>query len=184
MIIFISGDELCVVLSSPFQYRDRHTATGAFWKRISPSNGNGAFQGSDTGRDLQCPEKLPVMSNLRRKILLWAKGFGDTLYVILEGTVKSLKAHHDWIWRWSRNRKKQGFHPAQCLPACCFRRNCSSGGYEKDATIKAVTDCIFYEIKKDDFYELAREDYKLGYRSSSTWPELLVPDWESWWGYD
>jgi CRP-like cAMP-binding protein len=35
---------------------------------------------------------------------------------------------------------------------------------KRTATIKAVTDCIFYEIKKDDFLRLAREDYKLGYQ--------------------
>ena len=35
---------------------------------------------------------------------------------------------------------------------------------KRTATIKAVTDFIFYEIKKDDFLRLAREDCKLGYQ--------------------
>lgn len=35
---------------------------------------------------------------------------------------------------------------------------------KRTATIKAITNCVLYEIKKDDFLKLAEEDYELGYR--------------------
>jgi CRP-like cAMP-binding protein len=35
---------------------------------------------------------------------------------------------------------------------------------KRTASVKAVTDCVMYEMKKDDFLKAAEEDYELGYR--------------------
>jgi CRP/FNR family transcriptional regulator, cyclic AMP receptor protein len=35
---------------------------------------------------------------------------------------------------------------------------------KRTATIRALTDCVFYEIGKDDFLLLAEKDFELGYR--------------------
>ena len=35
---------------------------------------------------------------------------------------------------------------------------------KRTATIRALTDCLVYEIKRGDFLRLAEEDHELGYR--------------------
>jgi len=35
---------------------------------------------------------------------------------------------------------------------------------KRTATIRALSDCIFYEIERSDFLKLAEEDSKLGFR--------------------
>lgn len=89
---------------------------------------------------------------------------GDTMYIILEGTVEVAKSliigdiDDDDVTRSKVFTRLEGKHHA------VFGEIALLEDLIRTATIKAVTNCVLYEIKKEDFLKLAEEDYEVGYR--------------------
>ena len=88
---------------------------------------------------------------------------GDTMYIILEGTVevvKSLvKGDPD-----EEDKKNKVFTRLDASVHAIFGEIALLETMKRTATIKTVTKCQFYEMKKDDFLRLAEADHELGYR--------------------
>jgi CRP/FNR family transcriptional regulator, cyclic AMP receptor protein len=89
---------------------------------------------------------------------------GETMYIILEGIVevgKSLVIGDVGDEDVTRNkvftRLDGGSHAV-------FGEIALLEELRRTATIKAVTNCVLYEVRKDDFLKLAEEDYEFGYR--------------------
>ncbi|MEA1935715.1 MAG: cyclic nucleotide-binding domain-containing protein [Thermodesulfobacteriota bacterium] len=89
---------------------------------------------------------------------------GDTMHIMLEGTVEVAKSliiggmddeitGKDKVFTKLSPGQHAVFGEISLLEEC-----------ERTATVRAVTDCVLYEIKKDDFLRLAGEDCELGYR--------------------
>lgn len=91
---------------------------------------------------------------------------GDTMYMILEGVVEVVKTlilegmdldEDEKIGNKVFTKLKAEDHPV-------FGEISLFEESRRTATIKTLTDCTFYEIKKDDFLRLAEKDYELGYQ--------------------
>jgi len=114
------------------------------------------------------PEKISKILSILHKVTFSADEIivkegeiGDTMYIIREGTVEVAKS----LVMGDENREKNkvftrldGDHHA------VFGEIALLEELKRTATIKAITDCVLYEIKKDDFLKLAEEDYEIGYR--------------------
>lgn len=90
---------------------------------------------------------------------------GDTLYIILNGTVEVVKnlvlpgmADDDAV---DQNKvfTRLGAHDHAVFGEIALLEK-----QKRTATITALTDCVLYEIQKDDFLRIAEEDTALGYR--------------------
>lgn len=90
---------------------------------------------------------------------------GDTMYIILEGTVEVAKTlilegmdldEDEKIGNKVFTKLTAEDHPV-------FGEISLLEDSRRTATIKALTDCTFYEIKRDDFLKLAGEELDLGY---------------------
>lgn len=122
-------------------------------------------------RDLK-PEEIRNVLKIARHVefeaedIIMSEGdFGDTLYVILEGTVEVVKSLTMIELYDDRGiEKNKVFTRFNASQHAVFGEIALLEDMKRTATIKAVTDCTFHEIKKDDFLRLAREDCKLGYQ--------------------
>jgi CRP/FNR family cyclic AMP-dependent transcriptional regulator len=93
--------------------------------------------------------------------------FGDKLYIIRKGTVEVAKCltmegmgEGDDI----TTGKNKVFTRLDASQHAVFGEVALLEETKRTATIRAVTNCIFYEIRKDEFLQLAEEDHQLGYR--------------------
>jgi len=90
---------------------------------------------------------------------------GDTMYIMMEGTVEVIKSlvisdlddEQD-------EEKNKVFTRLEARDHAVFGEIALLEAMKRTATIKTVTDCTLYEIKKDDFLVLAENNYELGYR--------------------
>jgi CRP/FNR family cyclic AMP-dependent transcriptional regulator len=91
---------------------------------------------------------------------------GDTMYMILEGVVEVVKTlvlegmdldEDENIGNKVFTKLKAEDHPV-------FGEISLFEESRRTATIKTLSDCTFYEIKKGDFLRLAEKDYELGYQ--------------------
>jgi CRP/FNR family cyclic AMP-dependent transcriptional regulator len=92
--------------------------------------------------------------------------FGDTLYIIRKGTVEvakclTMEGMEDDDMAMEKNKVFTRLDESQ---HAVFGEIALLEDTKRTATIRAVTDCICYEIRKDDFLRLAEEDNQLGYR--------------------
>jgi CRP/FNR family cyclic AMP-dependent transcriptional regulator len=92
--------------------------------------------------------------------------FGDKLYIIRKGTVEVAKCltmegmgEQDITME-----KNKVFTRLDASQHAVFGEVALLEETKRTATIRAVTDCIFYEIRKDEFLQLAEKDNQLGYR--------------------
>jgi CRP/FNR family cyclic AMP-dependent transcriptional regulator len=92
--------------------------------------------------------------------------FGDKLYIIRKGTVEVAKCltmegmgEQDITMG-----KNKVFTRLDASQHAVFGEVALLEETKRTATIRAVTDCIFYEIRKDEFLQLAEENNQLGYR--------------------
>jgi CRP-like cAMP-binding protein len=88
---------------------------------------------------------------------------GDTMHIMLEGTVEVAKS---LIIEGMDNKitgKDKVFTKLSIGQHAVFGEITLLEECRRTATVRAVTDCVLYEIKKDDFLRLAGEDYELGY---------------------
>ncbi len=92
--------------------------------------------------------------------------FGDTLYLIEKGTVEVTKCltmegmdDDD-----SATEANKVFTRLDASQHAVFGEIALLEDTKRTATIRAVTDCVLLEIRKDDFLQLAENDNRLGYR--------------------
>jgi CRP-like cAMP-binding protein len=90
---------------------------------------------------------------------------GDTMYIMMEGTVEVVKSlilgdfddEQDTV-------SNKVFTRLDASDHAVFGEISLLEAQKRTATIRAVTDCSLYEIKKDDFLNLAEGDCALGFR--------------------
>lgn len=92
--------------------------------------------------------------------------FGDTLYIIEKGTVEvakclTMEGMDDNDGAVEANKV---FTRLDASQHAVFGEIALLEDTKRTATIRAVTDCVLLEIRKDDFLQLAEKDNKLGYR--------------------
>ncbi|MDQ5985536.1 MAG: hypothetical protein CSYNP_01247 [Syntrophus sp. SKADARSKE-3] len=92
---------------------------------------------------------------------------GDTMYIMMEGTVEVVKSLvlSDVVDEQDEEKNKV-FTTLNARDHAVFGEIALLDTMKRTATIKALTECSLYEIKKDDFLALAEENYELGYRIS------------------
>lgn len=91
---------------------------------------------------------------------------GDSMYIILQGTVEVIKrlilAGMDDDESADKNKVFTRLDAAGRHPV--FGEIALLQELKRTATVRAVTDCNLYEIKKADFLKLAESDFEFGYR--------------------
>jgi CRP/FNR family cyclic AMP-dependent transcriptional regulator len=92
--------------------------------------------------------------------------FGDKLYIIGKGTVEvakclTMEGMGEGDIAMGKNKV---FTRLDASQHAVFGEVALLEETKRTATIRAVTNCIFYEIRKDEFLQLAEEDHQLGYR--------------------
>jgi len=117
------------------------------------------------------PEKIRKVMGILRKVTFSADEIimregdvGDTMYIILEGTVeiaKSLVLDDADNEELGKNKVFTRLDGKQCA---VFGEIALLEELKRTASVKAVTNCVMYEMKKDDFLRAAEEDHELGYR--------------------
>lgn len=90
---------------------------------------------------------------------------GDTMYIIMEGEVEVIKSLviADLEDEQDHEQNKV-FTRLDAKNHAVFGEIALLEAMKRTATIKAVTECSLYEIRKDDFLELAEKNFELGYR--------------------
>lgn len=119
------------------------------------------------------PEQIRKFLNICRtvrfsanEIIMKEGELGDSMYIIQEGSVEVIKRlilasleddeSADKSKVFTRIDAK-GRHPV-------FGEIALLQELKRTATVRSVTDCILYEIKKVDFLSLAESDFEFGYR--------------------
>jgi CRP-like cAMP-binding protein len=135
-------------------------------KDISPLQGTELFKGlspDQIGKVLDICRTVRFSAN---DVIMKEGEMGDSMYIILQGTVEVIKrlilaGIED---EESTNKNKvftrldaAGRHPV-------FGEIALLQELKRTATVRAVTDCTLYEIKKNDFLKLAESDFEFGYR--------------------
>lgn len=89
---------------------------------------------------------------------------GDTMYIIMDGTVEVIKSLviSDLEDEFDKEQNKV-FTRLSAKDHAVFGEIALLEAMKRTATIKALTECSLYEIKKDDFLALAESNYELGY---------------------
>ena len=102
---------------------------------------------------------------LEDEIIMKEGDIGDSLYIILEGTVEVIKSlvisdvNED---DYRESVKNKVFTKLDEKSHAVFGEISLLEESQRTATIRAVTDCTLYEIKKDDFLQLIETDSALG----------------------
>jgi CRP/FNR family transcriptional regulator, cyclic AMP receptor protein len=90
---------------------------------------------------------------------------GDSIYIILEGTVEVAK---NLILKdgdeGEENRSNKVFTKLKADDHPVFGEIALLENAKRTATIKALTDCLFYEIRNSALRALVEEDHELGFR--------------------
>ena len=91
---------------------------------------------------------------------------GETMYIILEGTVEVVKTLVLEGIDIDEDVKLSNkvFTKLSSEDYAVFGEISLLEESKRTATIRALSDCIFYEIERSDFLKLAEEDSKLGFR--------------------
>ena len=116
-------------------------------------------------------EKIRKIVNILRRVtfaeseIIMKEGdSGDTMYIILEGSVEVVKSLVMGDLGDEDMGKNKVFTRLDGKQHAVFGEIALLEELRRTATIKAITNCVLYEIKKDDFLKLAEDDYELGYR--------------------
>jgi CRP/FNR family transcriptional regulator, cyclic AMP receptor protein len=117
-------------------------------------------------------EQIKTLLNICRKVefaeseIIMKEGdMGDSLYIILEGTVEVIKSLvlSDVGEDDSRESvKNKVFTKIDAKSHAVFGEIALLEKCQRTATIRANTNCILYEIKKDDFLQLVETNSPLG----------------------
>lgn len=97
------------------------------------------------------------------QVIMKEGAVGSAIYIIIEGTVEVAKSLIIEEPGGDDNRANKVFTKLRAEEHPVFGEIALLEESDRTATIKAITDCVFYEIKKDDFLRLAEADKELGY---------------------
>ena len=90
---------------------------------------------------------------------------GDRIYIILEGTVEVIKKLiMDGVEDEGTVERNKIFTRLDAGQHAVFGEIALLEELHRTATVRAVTRCTLYEIRKDDFLKLAEGDFEFGYR--------------------
>lgn len=91
---------------------------------------------------------------------------GETMYIILEGTVEVVKTLVLEGIDTEEDAKigNKVFTKLSSKDNAVFGEISLLEESKRTASIKALSDCIFFEIERSDFLKLAKEDAELGFR--------------------
>jgi len=90
---------------------------------------------------------------------------GDRMYIILEGTVEVIKKLiMDGVEDEGTVERNKIFTRLDAGQHAVFGEIALLEELHRTATVRAVTRCTLYEIRKDDFLKLAEGDFEFGYR--------------------
>jgi CRP/FNR family cyclic AMP-dependent transcriptional regulator len=135
-------------------------------KDISPLQGMELFKGLSPG---QIGKVLNICRTVRfsaNEIIMNEGEMGDSMYIIQQGSVEVIKrlilAALDDEESADKNKVFTRLDAAGRYPV--FGEIALLQELKRTATVRAVTDCILYEIKKIDFLNLAESDFEFGYR--------------------
>jgi CRP/FNR family cyclic AMP-dependent transcriptional regulator len=99
------------------------------------------------------------------EIIMKEGEMGDRMYIILQGTVEVIKKLiMEGMDDEDTAGKNKVFTRLDAGRHAVFGEIALLEEFQRTATVRTVTGCTFYEIKKDDFLELADKDFELGYR--------------------
>jgi len=129
------------------------------------------LQETDLFKDLSA-EQIKTLLGICRKVefseneLIMKEGdMGSSLYIILQGTVeviKSLVLGDGSEDNYRESARNKVFTKLDEKSHAVFGEIALLEECKRSATIRANTDCIFYEIKKDDFLQLVEANCALG----------------------
>jgi CRP/FNR family cyclic AMP-dependent transcriptional regulator len=119
------------------------------------------------------PDQIRKVLNICRtvrfsesEIIMKEGEIGDSMYIILQGTVEVIKrlilAGMDDDESTDKNKVFTRLDAAGGHPV--FGEIALLQELKRTATVRAVTNCNLYEIKKMDFLSLAESDFEFGYR--------------------
>jgi CRP/FNR family transcriptional regulator, cyclic AMP receptor protein len=116
-------------------------------------------------------EKIQIILDILRKVRFSANDIimkegdiGDSMYIILEGTVEVAKSLIVDDTDNEDSAKNKVFTRLDGKQRAVFGEIALLDEQKRTASVKAVTDCVMYEMKKDDFLKVTEKDYELGYR--------------------
>ncbi|MBN2254153.1 MAG: cyclic nucleotide-binding domain-containing protein [Deltaproteobacteria bacterium] len=91
---------------------------------------------------------------------------GDTMYIIIDGTVEVLKTLvlEGIDIEEDENIQNKVFTKLSSEHHAVFGEISLLENSKRTATVTALSDCVFYEINRNDFIRLADNDPELGYR--------------------
>ena len=91
---------------------------------------------------------------------------GDRMYIILEGTVEVIKKLvMDGVEDEGTVERNKIFTRLDAGQHAVFGEIALLEELSRTATVRAVTHCTLYEIRKADFLNLAEADFEFGYRT-------------------
>jgi CRP/FNR family transcriptional regulator, cyclic AMP receptor protein len=119
------------------------------------------LSGEQIGKILRISRKVIFPEN---EVIMREGDQGDTMYIILEGTVEVVKSLVKGDPDEEDDKTNKVFTRLDASVHAVFGEIALLETMKRTATIKTVTKCRFYEIKKDDFLSMAEADHELGYR--------------------
>jgi len=127
-------------------------------KEVALFNNLSALQ---LGRILGIVRKVTFPANT---IIMREGDVGTTMYIILEGAVEVAKRLVIDGSPEGTSDKNKVFTRLDGRERAVFGELALLEERKRTATVKAVSDCVMYEMKRDDFLKVADEDYELGFR--------------------
>ena len=121
-------------------------------KDISLLSGIALFKGLSEEKIRKVLNIMHQVIFSENEIIMKEGNSGDAMYIILDGSVEVVKSLVIFT-------RLDGKHNHAVFGEIALLEE-----LKRTATIKAITNCVLYEIKKDDFLKLAESDYELGYR--------------------
>lgn len=115
----------------------------------------------------QIGKVLGILSTVRfpaNEIVMREGDTGDTMYIILDGTVEVAKSLVIDDPDGQTAEKNKVFTKLDGKDHAVFGEIALLEELKRTASVRAVTDCVMYEMKKNDFLKVAEEDYELGFR--------------------
>jgi CRP/FNR family transcriptional regulator, cyclic AMP receptor protein len=139
---------------------------GSMEKRISLLQETALFRNLtsvEIGKVLKIAREVEFVQD---DIVMREGDFGDTLYIIQKGTVEVAKCLTMEGMDVDDNATEANkvFTRLDASQHAVFGEIALLEETRRTATIRAVTDCVLLEIRKDDFLQLAEEDNRLGYQ--------------------
>lgn len=106
-----------------------------------------------------------TVSFSKNEIIMKEGDTGNSMYVILQGTVEVIKKLiMDGMDDEESAEKNKVFTRLDAGQRAVFGEIALLEESQRTATVRTITDCTLYEIKKEDFLSLAEKNFELGYR--------------------